>query len=169
TLDAEHERAAVRFGHRGKQMLRDRVYATLATPLNCDALVNQTFADGLDPFRLKQEMVIDKINRAVPEMLEVLELLHDVLRSAGAPFAFVEDWNVAKDARPRTAARGLHGRESLQREHGGNVQWHRFHKIQRQTLPVGEWPLVEIAFRFAVRVVDDLAVLGPGQTLDLRW
>src|SRR5438445_744329 len=44
-LDAEHERAAVRFRHRRKQMLRHRIDPPFAAPLDRDALVVQAFAD----------------------------------------------------------------------------------------------------------------------------
>ena len=83
-LDAEHERAAVRLGHRRKQVLRDGVNPAFTAPLNRDVIVVDAFADGLDPFGLQQKMVIHKIDRAVAQLLEVLELIHDMLRSSGS-------------------------------------------------------------------------------------
>src|SRR5207247_10964785 len=53
TLDAEHERATVRFGHRGKQMLGDGVHPAFTAPLNRDVPVVEALSDGLDPFWLE--------------------------------------------------------------------------------------------------------------------
>ena len=94
----------MRFGHRRKQVLGDGVHPSFTAPLDLDTPIVEALTDGLDPFRLEQEMVVHKVNRTVPQFLEMLELLHDVLRAPRAPLAFVEDGNVAENAGPGTAA-----------------------------------------------------------------
>lgn len=74
--------------------------------------------------------------------------------------------SVAEDARPGTAARGLHRREALHRENRRHVERHRLDKIERQALAVGERPLIEMALRLPIRVVDHPAVFCPGQPGD---
>src|SRR5688500_9995315 len=93
----------------------------------------------------------------------MLELIDDVLRAARAPLAFVKNRNIAEDARPWTAARGLHRREALHRQDGRDVERHRFDKIQRQTLAVRIGPLVEVTVQGTVRIVDDIAVFHPSE------
>ena len=94
------------------------------------------------------------------------ELVHHVLRSAGAPLAFVEDRDVAEHARPRTAARGLHRREPLHRQDRGHVERHRFDEVEGQALAVGERPLVESAVQRPVGVVGYRAVSCPRHPRD---
>ncbi len=62
-------------------------------------------------------MVVDEIDRAITQRLQVLELLDHVLGAARAPLAFVEDRDIAENAGPRTAARSLHGGEALHGQH----------------------------------------------------
>ena len=92
-----------------------------------------------------------------------------MLGTPRAPLAFVEDRNVAEHAGPGAASRGLHGREPLHREHRRHIERHRFDKIERQALAIGKGPLIEMAFHRPVRILHDLAVLGPGQPGDIGW
>ena len=103
-FNAEHDRAAMRFGHRGKQMLRDRVDAPFATPMDRDSLVVDPLADRVDPFRLKQKVIINEGYGPIAELLEVCELGHDVLRTAGPPLPFIEYRDVTEYARPGAPA-----------------------------------------------------------------
>ena len=135
----------MRLRHGREELHAGRVDATLAAPLDRDAVVDDPLADRLDALGLQQEVVVDEVDRAVAVLLELLELVDDVRRAARAPLALVEDRDVAEHARPRAAARGLHGREALEREHRRHVERHRLDEVERQALAVGERPLVEVA------------------------
>ena len=58
----------------------------------------------------------------------------------------------------------MHRREAFHRQHGGNIERHRFDKVQRQALAIRIRPLIEIAVQRAIRIVDNLAVLGPSES-----
>jgi hypothetical protein len=113
--------------------------------LDGDLLLDEPAADGLDAPRLEQEVVVHEVDGAVAVLLELLELRHHVLRAPRAPLALVEDGDVAEDAGPGTAPRGLHGREAVQGEHGRHVEGHRLHEVEVQALPVRDRPLVQVA------------------------
>ena len=154
-------------GHDGEELHADGVHAALAAPLDRDVVVDDPLADGLDALGLEQEVVVHEVDGAVAVLLELLELRHHVLRAPRAPLALVEDRDVAEDAGPGAAARGLHGGEALEREHGRHVEGHRLHEVEVQALAVRERPLVEVAVERAVRVVPELAVrLLPGHARD---
>src|SRR5207237_900938 len=106
--------------------------APFAAPYDRDPALVDALADRGDAFRLQQEMIIDEIDGAVAELLEIRELAHHVLRTARAPLAFIEDRNVAENARPRAAARRLHGRKALHREYRRHIERHRFDEIEGQ-------------------------------------
>src|SRR5579862_803023 len=93
------------------------------------------------------------------------KFIDDVLWAARPPLPFVEDRNVTEHARPWTATRGLHGREPFHGKDGWHVQGHGFDEVERQTLPVGKWPLVEVAVQRPVGIAHHRAVLGPGHAL----
>ena len=84
-FDAEHQRAAVRLGHRREQMLRGRIDAAFAAPLDRDAAVVDPRADRLDALGLQQEMIVDEVDRAVALLLQLLELVRP--RAAGCASA----------------------------------------------------------------------------------
>ena len=88
-------------GHGGEQMLRHRVYPPLAAPVDRDPPIVDALADRCDPLGLKKKVIIDEGDRAVAELLEVSELVHDVLRTAGAPLPLIEDRDVTEHAGPR--------------------------------------------------------------------
>ena len=58
-------------------------------------------------------MVIDEVDGTVAQCLKVFELIHNMLGTARTPLTLVEDGNIAEDAWPRAAARGLHGSKPL--------------------------------------------------------
>ena len=89
-----------------------------------------------------------------------------MLGAAGAPLAVAELGDVAENAGPGAAARGLHGGEAVHGKHQGDIERHGLHKIQLQALAVGVGPLVQVALHGAVRVGDDFAVLLPGEAQD---
>src|SRR6185436_5724396 len=91
----------------------------------------------------------------------MIELRDHMSRASRPPLSFVEDRDVAEDAWPRTATRGLHRREPLHRQYGWHIERHRLDEIERQALAVWERPLIEIPLHQPVRIVDELAVLGP--------
>ncbi|MCG3775031.1 MAG: hypothetical protein JW395_1859 [Nitrospira sp.] len=114
-------------------------------------------------------MVVHKIDGPVTAFFEVLEFLHYMLSAPRAPLALVENWNVAKHARPGATARGLHRREPLHRKHRRHVERHRLDKVERKAFAIREGPLIEMALHGTARVLDDMAVLGPGQPSDIGW
>ena len=142
-----------------EQMLRDRIDAALAAPLDRILRGDQAVADRLDALGLEQEVVVHEVDRAVAVLPQMLELRDDVRGAPRAPLALVEDRDVAEHAGPGTAARRLHRREAIQREHRRDVERHRLDEVERQALAVGEGPLVEIARQRPVRVVAERAVL----------
>src|SRR5208282_5683803 len=111
-------------------------------------------------------MIVDEVDRSIAVRLQVFELGHHVFRATRTPLALIEDRDVAENARPWTAARSLHRGEALHREHGRYVQGHRLDEIEWQSLAVRKRPLVEIALRGPVRVVQDFAVASPGESRD---
>src|SRR5207244_11671560 len=123
--------------------------------------------DRYETTGLKKMMIIDACDRSEDQLLEVSDLVHDVLRTAGAPLLIIEDRDVTEHAGPRTPTRGLHAREALHGQDRGHIEGHRLDKIQRQTVAIRERPLIEIALHQAVRVVHDVAVLRPGQPSDV--
>ena len=166
-LDAEHDRAAAGLRELREEVLRHRIDAALEPVLDRILRGDEAVADRLDALGLEQEVVVDEVDRAVAVLLQLLELGEHVRRGPGAPLAFVEDRDVAEHARPRTAARGLHRREAIERQDGRNVERHRLDEIERQALAVGEGPLVEVARQRPVRVVAERAVLLlPGDASD---
>ena len=54
-----------------------------------------------------------------------------------------------------------------QGEDRGDVERHRLDEVQREAISVGERPLVEIAIERPVRIVNQLTVLGPGDSGDV--
>ena len=142
-----------------EEVLRDRVDAALEPVLDRILRGDEAVADRLDALGLEQEVVVDEVDRAVAVLPQLLELRDDVGRRPRPPLALVEDRDVAEDARPRAAARGLHRREAVERQDGGDVERHRLDEIERQALAVRERPLVEIARQRPVRVVAERAVL----------
>ena len=85
--------------------------AAFDAPLDLDAFFDDAVADSLDALWLEQEVVIHKGHGPVALFLQVFQLGHNVFSAAIASFAFIEDRNVAENARPGAAARSLHGRE----------------------------------------------------------
>ena len=61
-------------------------------------------ANGFDAFRLEQKVVVDEIDGSISVRFEMLQLGDNMFGTARPPFAFVEDRNVAKNARPGAAA-----------------------------------------------------------------
>ena len=99
---------------------------------------------------------------------QVLELCDYVLGAARAPLALVEDRDVAERARPRAAARGLHRREALHRQHRRNVERHGFDEVEWKALAIRKRPLIEVPLEHPVGVVRDLVVLHPGDARHRR-
>src|SRR6185503_5612957 len=168
-FNPEHDRPAMGLRHSRKQMLCDRVHAPFNAPLDRELLVHHTFANRLDPLRLQQKMIFDKIDRPIAAFFEVLEFAHHMLGTPRTPLAFVEDRNVAEHAGPWAASRGLHGREPLHREYRWYVEGHRFNEIERETFAIGEGPLIEMAFHRPTGILHNLAILGPGQPGNTGW
>jgi hypothetical protein len=166
-LDPEHDGPAAGLRHHGEKLHADGVHPALASPLDGDLLLDEPLADGLDAPRLEQEVIVHEVDGSVALRLQPLELRHHVLRAARAPLALVEDRDVAEDAGPGAAARGLHGREALQREDGGHVEGHRLDEVQAEALAVRERPLVEVAGQGPVVVVAEPAFrVAPGDAQD---
>ena len=147
-------------------MLGDRIHSAFASPLNRHAGLLNSVADRFDPFGLQQEVVVHEIDRTIALLLQMLELRDHVSGASRPPLPFIEDRYVAENAWPRTAARRLHRRKPLHRQHRRHIERHRLDEIEWQTLAVGKWPLVEISLHRAVRVVDGLAVSCPRDTRD---
>ena len=103
-LDPEHDGPAMGLGHGREEMLRDGVYPSFDAPLNGQVFLLHAVADRFNAFRLEEKVVVDEIDGAIPVRFEMLELGDDMCGTARPPFAFVEDRNVAKDARPGAAA-----------------------------------------------------------------
>ena len=143
----------MRLRHGRKELHAHRIDAPLAAPLDLEAAVVDSLADRLDPLRLQEEVVVHEVDGAVAVLLQLLELGEDVLGTARAPLALVEDRDVAEDAGPRAAARGLHGREALARQDDRHVERHGLDEVERQTLAVRERPLVEVAVEHPRRVL----------------
>ena len=120
---------------------------------------NEAVADRLDALGLQQEVVVHEVDRAVAILPQLLELRNDVGGGPRRRLALVEDRDVAEHAGPGTAARRLHRREAIQRQHGRDVERHRLDEVERQALAVGKGQLVEIARQRPVRVVAERAVL----------
>ena len=86
-------------------MLRDGVDPAFDAPLNRQvAFLLHAIADRFNAFRLEEKVIVDKIDGAIPVRFEILELGDDMRGTAGPPFAFIENRNVAKDTRPGAAA-----------------------------------------------------------------
>ena len=112
-------------------------------------------------------MVVNEGDGTIPEVLEILEFLHHVLRTAGTPLPLVEDRNIAEDAGPGASARGLHGREPLHGQDGRHIERHGFDEVQRQALPIGKRPLIKVALHRSVGVGDHMTILRPGESRDV--
>src|SRR3970040_102834 len=147
-------------------MLDSRVHPTLTSPLDRNASVIDALADSLDALGLQQEVIIDEVDRTVPELLEIFELVDDVLWTPGPPLAFVEDRNVTEHAGPRTPTRRLHGREPFQRQHGRHVKRHGFDKVQRQGFAGGGRPLIEVTIHCPAGILNHTTIPCPGEALN---
>lgn len=114
-------------------------------------------------------MVIDKIDGPISQFLEVLELVHDVLRASGSPFPLIEHRDVTKDARPGTASGCLHRREPLHRQHSGHVERHGFDELQWEAFTIRIRPPVKIALNRLVGMVYESSVLRPRYAGHALW
>jgi len=108
-------------------------------------------------------MIIDEPDGLVAECFEVLELCDYMLRTTGSPLPLVEDRDVAEDARPGTSPRRLHRCEPSHGEDYRNIQRHGFNIVELQALAIRKGPLIQVPFRGAIRILDDLAILHPCQ------
>ena len=84
--------------------MRDGVHPTFDAPLNGQVFLLHAVANRFNAFRLEKEVVVDKIDGAIPVRFEILEFGNDMCGAARPPFAFVENRNVAKDTGPGAAA-----------------------------------------------------------------
>ena len=94
----------------------------------------------------------------------MVELGYDMLGTARAPLSFTEDGNITEHTGPGATARGLHGGKPLQGQDRGDVERHRLDEVQWEAISVGKWPLVEVAIQRPVGIVNELAVLDPGDS-----
>ena len=101
-LDPEHDGPAM--GLEARKEMRD-IDPSFDAPLNRQMFLLHAIADRFNAFRLEEKVIVDKIDGAIPVRFEILELGDDMRGTAGPPFAFIENRNVAKDTRPGSRVR----------------------------------------------------------------